>query len=65
MDFCKCVDIGKLNDFGKALKYIIGNDEDIPNHHSLIDVEFGQWFDWNFFECKSYKKGTLHVKFKD
>ena len=27
--------------------------------------EFGKWYDWNFFEIKVFKKGTLHAKFKD
>lgn len=26
---------------------------------------WGQWYDWGFFEIKVYKKGTLHAKFKD
>ena len=31
----------------------------------LPPPEWGQWYDWGFFECKSYKKGTTHFKFKD
>lgn len=27
--------------------------------------EFGQWYDWGFFEIKAFKKGTVHCKFKD
>ncbi len=33
-----------------------------------VDVgrpEYGKWFDWGFFECRAYKKGTMHFKFKD
>lgn len=26
---------------------------------------WGTWFDWGFFECRCYKKGTMHFKFKD
>lgn len=26
---------------------------------------FGKWYDWGFFEVKGFKKGTLHVKFKN
>ncbi len=26
---------------------------------------WGQWFNWGFFQCKAYKKGTVHFKFKD
>jgi len=29
------------------------------------DYEYGKWFDWGFFECKAFKKGTMHFKFKD
>ena len=27
--------------------------------------EWGQWFDWSFFRCKGFKKGTMHFEFKD
>jgi hypothetical protein len=31
-----------------------------------IDREWGKWVDWNdFFIVRAYKKGTLHVEFKD
>jgi hypothetical protein len=30
-----------------------------------IKKEFGQWYDFGFFEIKGFKKGTLHIKFKD
>ncbi|PRY90600.1 DUF4942 domain-containing protein [Mongoliibacter ruber] len=36
-----------------------------PDCKRLPQVEFGQWFDWEFFEIKGYKKGTIHFKFKD
>jgi hypothetical protein len=26
---------------------------------------FGEWVDWGFFKIKGFKKGTLHLKFKD
>jgi len=29
-----------------------------------IDVEYGQLFDWTYFEVRAYKKGTMHFKFK-
>lgn len=25
----------------------------------------GEWFDWGFFECRGYNKGSMHFKFKD
>lgn len=30
-----------------------------------IYKEFGKWYEWQFFQIKMFKKGTLHVKFKD
>lgn len=33
----------------------------VIEHH----IEWGQWFDWGFFRCKPYKKGTIHFEFKD
>lgn len=29
------------------------------------DMQWGQWFDWTYFRCKGYKKGTIHFEFKD
>lgn len=29
------------------------------------DVAFGQWFDWHYFRVRCYKKGTMHLEFKD
>ena len=26
---------------------------------------FGKWYDWRFFKVKVFKKGTMHVIFKD
>jgi hypothetical protein len=71
----------KLNDFHKALCFLTGTepkdtmrvDED-GNHPKVKDLsiwphrlnlEFGTWYDWGFFEIKGFKKGTLHCKFKD
>lgn len=34
---------------------------------SVLDtkVEWGQWFEWAYFRVRAYKKGTLHIEFKD
>lgn len=32
---------------------------------NLRNVYFGRWYDFNFFEIKCFKKGTIHFKFKD
>ena len=70
-----------LDDLTKALCHLTGNNYDNFIGLSdffrgeVIDLnasrkeykykEFGKWYDWNFFEIKVFKKGTLHAKFKD
>jgi len=36
-------------------------------HIKMVSYEpkYGEWFDWAYFRCRAYKKGTLHVEFKD
>lgn len=29
------------------------------------DIQWGQWFEWGYFRCRAYKKGTIHFEFKD
>lgn len=50
-----------LHDFfrGEA----IGKDDHYRTQYRY--KEWGVWYDWNFFEIKVFKKGTLHAKFKD
>lgn len=71
----------KMNDFHKALCYITGEQPTDPSRvdkdgkpelittlsawASKAGLEFNTWYDWGFFEVKGFKKGTLHVKFKD
>lgn len=60
--------IAKMNDFQKALKFLTGSNEDILESHSFQyknKLDFSTWYDWGFFQIKGFKKGTLHVKFKD
>lgn len=26
---------------------------------------YGEWFEWSYFKCKAFKKGTMHFEFKD
>ncbi len=35
--------------------------------HEIVDqkFEYGKWMDFHFFELRGYKKGTVHIKFKD
>lgn len=35
----------------------------VNNHKG--GIETNTWYDWGFFEIKGFKKGTIHVKFKD
>lgn len=56
-----------VDDLTKAICYITGHNYD--NYSTFYqriykDVEWGQWFDWGFFEVRVYKKGTGHFKFK-
>lgn len=27
------------------------------------EILFGKWFNWGFFRCRAYKKGTVHFEF--
>lgn len=38
---------------------------DKQKHTSLFTLEPNTWYQWGFFEVKFFKKGTMHVKFKD
>ncbi|WP_127846180.1 DUF4942 domain-containing protein [Psychroflexus aestuariivivens] len=71
----------KMNDLHKVLCFLTGESpkdtmrEDKDGNHPPIrelsmwphqlNLEFGIWYDWGFFQIKGFKKGTLHVKFKD
>lgn len=67
----------RINDLVRVLCNLTGNVYDPMNelrnffHYEKdedgndVYKEFGKWYDWQFFEIKMFKKGTLHVKFKD
>jgi hypothetical protein len=38
---------------------------DHPGYKPTAAPTWGLWFDWEFFEVRGYKKGTMHFKFKD
>lgn len=46
-----------------------GLDQSVLNYPGAevvhTEVLWGQWFDWGFFRCRCYKKGTMHMEFKD
>lgn len=35
------------------------------NHNKMFVIEPNTWYEWGFFEVKFFKKGTMHVKFKN
>ena len=61
----------KINDVTKALCYMTGIEfptignlgEHIRKHNK--EIFWGTWFEWGFFRCRGYKKGTMHFEFID
>lgn len=57
-----------IEDIQKALCYLTGQnyDEKKPMRDFLTkESKFGEWYEWNFFRIKGYKKGTMHFEFMD
>lgn len=58
---------GKLEDVNKALCYITGvsydQTHDLSKAVRLQEPGWGEWFNWGFFRCKGFKKGTMHFEF--
>lgn len=58
-----------VEDIVKALCYITGQDfdtvRDLHDRVGWADVQWGQWFEWGFFRCKAFRKGTMHFEFID
>lgn len=59
--------IEQLEDVCKALCHITGTNYDhIPGLYRYNGCEeWGEWFEWGFFRCKGFKKGTMHFEFLD
>lgn len=58
----------KMEDVCKALCYITGTDYDQMKTLYQVVCEkqwWGTWFEWGFFRCKGFKKGTMHFEFLD
>lgn len=57
----------RLDDLDKALCYLMCISWDNKRRfYPCVDRgNYGEWFDWGFFEVKLFKKGTGHFKFKD
>lgn len=58
-----------INDIMKALCYISGRNYNemrtLTDFARDLNMKFGQWYCWGFFEIRGYKKGTMHFKFQD
>lgn len=60
-----------INDVCKALCYMTGREfstignlgEHVRTHRQ--EIIWGKWFEWGFFRCRGYKKGTMHFEFID
>jgi hypothetical protein len=57
----------EVRDLIKALCFITGRDyEEVKDPAGgYRDLMPGEWRDWGFFEFKAYKKGTVHLRFKN
>jgi len=57
-----------IKDLDKALCYISGKDyNSITTMESVFrdKKQFGKWYESEFFDIKGFKKGTIHIKFKE
>jgi hypothetical protein len=61
-------DVDDLGDLIKALCFLTGKPYEVmvqgPGRHGR-DIPAGELLEYGFFECRFYKKGTGHFKFKD
>ena len=59
----------RIDDVTKALCYLTGRNFDeigkLYNHVKSNNVNWGEWFEWGFFKCKGFYKGTMHFEFLD
>jgi hypothetical protein len=57
----------KIDDLVKVLCNITArNYSDIGGlYNAFPEIESNTWYEWGFFEVKFFRKGTMHVKFKD
>lgn len=49
------------SDIGSLYRFNYGNN----NYDKTFELKPNTWYEWGFFEMKFFKKGTMHVKFKD
>lgn len=65
----------RIDDLVKVICNITGTDYNTigslyrfnydSNHQRAFIIEPNTWYEWGFFEVKFFKKGTMHIKFKD
>ena len=59
----------KIEDVCKALCVLTArNYDEIGSLRDFVyknTPEWGKWFEWGFFRCRGYKKGTMHFEFLD
>lgn len=59
----------KMDDVTKALCYLTGRNFDeigrLNNCCHKNTYKWGEWFEWGFFRCKGFFKGTMHFEFLD
>lgn len=49
------------SDIGALYRFNYGSN----NYDITFPLESNKWYEWGFFEVKFFKKGTMHVKFKN
>ncbi len=57
--------VQNMYDVCKALCYLTGRDYDSIPPLAQGQQFWGEWFNWGFFRCKGFKKGTMHFEFLD
>ena len=61
--------LNRIEDIVRALCWFTSTDYgSIPDLEDLCRnsvFQWGQWFEWGFFRCRAYKKGTMHFEFLD
>lgn len=59
----------QIDDITRALCYFTGRDfYSVGTLYERLEEkeeEWGKWFEWGFFRCKGYLKGTMHFEFLD
>ena len=61
----------KLTDIDKCMCFLSGKKYDeivgiMPFYHKhRSEIAFGEWYETEFFNVKFFKKGTIHLEFKD